>query len=102
MHISPQYAPNLSDSHKSISITGTASTLAQLGATFDRYSAKFTIQANGANVRYTVNGTAPTTTTGLLLVDGASISMDVIENRNAKFIAVSGSPKLEIASYKKI
>jgi hypothetical protein len=101
MHV-PQYAPNPNDTHKSVSITGTATKLAQLGVVFDRLSSKFYMQANGAPIRYTVNTNAPATTTGILLNDGDVAELDSIEAASAQFIAVSGSPKLEIASYYKL
>ncbi len=91
--------PNPDQAHASISTTGTASTLATLGYTFNARTASILVQAVGGDVRMTLNGTAPTASSGLKIVDGTTIELDLEEAIVAKFITGSSSPKLEIAAY---
>jgi len=53
------------------------------------------IQATGANVRFTLDGQDPTTSYGMILVDGAAplLLRDLV---NLKAIAASGTPKLNV------
>lgn len=91
--------PNPEQAHRSISTTGSAQTLAQLGYVFDAETDNLLVQVNGGTVRMTLNGTDPTTSLGLLLADGSSILLDGPESRVAKFITASSSPKIEIVAY---
>jgi hypothetical protein len=91
--------PNAGQAHASLSTTGTASTLAELGYTFDAETDSLVVQAIGGDVRFTVNGTTPTTSLGLKLSDGDWIELGRNEAEAAKFITASGTPKLEIAAY---
>jgi hypothetical protein len=91
--------PNPDQAHRSISTTGSAQTLAQLGYVYDAETDNLLVQVNGGTVRMTLNGTNPTTSLGILLADGASIVLDGEESRVAKFITATSAPKLEIAAY---
>lgn len=91
--------PNPDQAHASLSTTGTASTLATLGYTYDPETASVIVQAVGGDVRMTVNGTNPTASLGIKIADGMIISLGINEAKAAKFITGSGSPKLEIAAY---
>ena len=91
--------PNSAQAHASISTTGTASTLVTLGYTFDTKTASLLVQAVGGDVRMTLNGTNPTSSTGIKIADGTSIELGIEEAQVAKFITGSSSPKLEIAAY---
>jgi hypothetical protein len=93
--------PNPSQAHSSLSTTGTASTLAQLGFTRHVATDSVLIQSVGGDVRMTLNGTNPTASLGILISDGTAILLDEVEVGAARFITGSGSPKLEIASYVK-
>lgn len=93
--------PNPNQAHSSLSTTGTASTLATLGYTYDPATDVLLIQAVGGDVRMTLNGTNPTTSLGLKIADGATIELGVDEAKVAKFITGTSSPKLEIAAYVK-
>lgn len=91
--------PNSGQAHASLSTTGTASTLETLGYEFDDETDSIIIQAIGGDVRFTVNGTNPTTSLGLKLSDGDMIELGRAEALAAKFITASSTPKLEIAAY---
>ena len=91
--------PNPNQAHSSLATTGTASTLAALGYTFNPKTDQLLVQAVGGDVRLTLNGNAPTATFGLRIADGATIQLGAVEYAVAKFITSSGSPKLEIAAY---
>lgn len=93
--------PNPNQAHSSLSTTGTASTLATLGYTYDSATDVLLIQAVGGDVRMTLNGTNPTTSLGLKIADGATIELGVDEAKVAKFITGTSAPKLEIAAYVK-
>lgn len=92
-------APNTDQAHASISTTGTASTLATLGYTFDNKTEVLLVQAVGGDVRMTLNGTNPTASLGIKIADGTVIELGRPEAEVAKFITGSSSPKLEIAAY---
>jgi hypothetical protein len=91
--------PNPAQAHASISTTGAAATLAGLGFAIHANTEKLLIQAVGGDVRMTLNGTAPTASLGLKVIDGDFIQLGAGEASVAKFITGSGTPKLEIASY---
>jgi allophanate hydrolase subunit 2 len=91
--------PNPNQSHRSISTTGTASTLATLGYVQHASTDRVLVQAVGGDVRMTVNGTNPTASLGIKIADGAMIELGEIELGLARFITASGTPKLEIAAY---
>jgi hypothetical protein len=91
--------PNPDQAHRSISTTGSAQTLVQLGYVFDAETDNLLVQVNGGTVRMTLNGTNPTTSLGILIADGASITLDGPEARVAKFITATSAPKLEIVAY---
>lgn len=91
--------PNAGQAHASIATTGTASTLAALGYTFDAETDSLLVQAVGGDVRMTLNGTNPTASLGIKIADGTSIQLDLEEAKAAKFITGASSPKLEIAAY---
>lgn len=91
--------PNPGQPHASILTQATAKTLAELGMTLDDETATLLIQAVGGDVRFTVNGTAPTASSGIKIADGNMIQLGRNEAGVAKFITGSSSPKLEIASY---
>jgi hypothetical protein len=93
--------PNPDQAHASISTTGTASTLATLGYTAHADTDSLLVQAVGGDVRFTLNGTNPTTSLGIKLADGQAMELGRIELEAAKFITASGTPKLEIAAYVK-
>jgi hypothetical protein len=61
-----QYRPNQETAHQSVSVGATAQTLAQLGVVLSANTQGIVIQAESGDVRYTVSGTAPTTTLGFL------------------------------------
>jgi hypothetical protein len=58
------------------------------------------VQADTANVRYTLDGTTvPTAAVGMIVVAGAHQALVIrgsMSMKNASFIAESGSPKLNI------
>lgn len=91
--------PNPNQAHRSLATTGTASTLATLGYTYNAATDVLLIQAVGGDVRMTLNGTNPTASLGLKIADGATIELGVEEAKVAKFITETGSPKLEICAY---
>ena len=91
--------PNPAQAHASLSTTGTASTLATLGYVFHAATAAVIMQAIGGGVRFTLNGTAPTTSFGLLLTDGDMVELGINEANVARFITASGTPKLELAAF---
>lgn len=91
--------PNPNQAHASISTTGTASTLDALGWSCHAQTATILVQAVGGEVRFTLNGTAPTAGSGLKLADGDMIELGLVEFGALKVITGSGSPKLEIAAY---
>lgn len=91
--------PNPGQAHAQLSTTGTASTLATLGYTFDAETDSLVVQAIGGDVRFTVNGNNPTASLGLKITDGDVIQLGINEATAAKFITGSGTPKLEIAAY---
>jgi hypothetical protein len=91
--------PNPEQAHRSISTTGTASTLQTLGYVYDNETDSIIVQAVGGDVRMTVNGTNPTASLGLKLADGTMIVIGRAEAEVSKWITGSGSPKLEIAAY---
>lgn len=91
--------PNPAQAHASISTTGTASTLETLGYVAHASSEIFLVQAVGGDVRFTLNGTNPTASSGLKLADGQTIELGEVEAGAAKFITGSGTPKIEIAAY---
>ena len=47
----------------------------------------------------TLNGTTPTASLGIRLVDGDMIELEASEFEVAKFILAASSPKLEIVGY---
>lgn len=91
--------PNPNQAHASISTTGSAQTLAQLGYVFNANTDNLLIQAVGGDVRMTLNGTAPTASLGIKIVDGATIELDRNEANVARFITGASAPKLEIVAY---
>jgi S-adenosylmethionine synthetase len=91
--------PNPDQAHRSISTTGSAQTLVQLGYVFHDKTDNLLVQVTGGTVRMTVNGTDPTTSLGILLADGASILLDNPEARAARFITATSTPALQIAAY---
>ncbi len=92
--------PNSNQAHRSIATTGTASTLATLTYVKDPSTGTLLIQVNGGAVRMTLNGTAPTSSTGFLILDGGTVQLSDTEITTAKFITGTGSPVLEIIGYK--
>ena len=91
----PQIVPG-GTAHTQVTITSTASTLTTLGYTAVTGAGGYLIQVNGANVRYTLDGTTPTTTKGFLIVDGQSALLTPSDHATAKWIKVSGTPVMEI------
>lgn len=91
--------PNPAQAHASIATTTTASTLATLGYSAHNSSEEFLLQAVGGDVRYTINGTDPTTTLGFKLEDGDYLGLGDVEIGTLKVITGSGTPKLEIGAY---
>lgn len=90
---------NPKQAHSSLATTGTASTLATLGFTKHAETNGLLIQVVGGDVRYTLNGTAPSTTLGNLLNDGDAIELVATDIPIVKFISSTGTPKLEIVSF---
>lgn len=92
------YAPSIvvGSAHASVSVTGTASTLASLSYTAPSGAGGYRVQCQGAPVRYTLDGTNPTTTTGFSLDVRQYADLTPADLATAKWIAESGSPKLEI------
>jgi len=91
--------PNPNQAHASLSTTGSAQTLVQLGYVFNEATDSLLIQAVGGDVRMTLNGTNPTASLGIKIVDGATIELDRDEANVANFITGASAPKLEIAAY---
>lgn len=91
--------PNPAQAHASIATTGAAATLAALGFTPHANTDKVLIQAVGGDVRMTLNGTSPTASLGIKIVDGDFIQLGIGEATVAKFITGTSAPKLEIVSY---
>lgn len=55
------------------------------------------LQAASANIRYTMDGTPPTTAIGMLLLTTSEPEMFLMEDfKRIKFIAASGTPTLNI------
>ncbi len=93
-----------------VTVTSTASTLAQLLATANGSNGQplaipagarvVTITVETANVRYTTfSGQSPTTAFGTLLTSGQTIAFQA-DLSAALFIAVSGSPVLDLVFLK--
>jgi hypothetical protein len=91
--------PNADQAHASITITATAGTLLQRGFTAHVNTAVIVAQCVGGDVRMTLNGTTPTASLGIRLVDGDMIELEASEFEVAKFILAASSPKLEIVGY---
>lgn len=91
--------PNPAQAHASLATTGAAATLAALGFTAHANTDKVLIQAVGGDVRMTLNGTNPTASLGIKIVDGDFIQLGIGEATVAKFITGTSAPKLEIVSY---
>jgi redox-sensitive bicupin YhaK (pirin superfamily) len=49
------------------------------------------VQADGENLRFTLDGTTPTTAVGFVIPNGASITLSASDATNAKLIAVTSS-----------
>jgi hypothetical protein len=45
------------------------------------------VQADGANVRFTLDGTTPTTALGFRIVNGTTITLSAVDAAAAKFIS---------------
>jgi hypothetical protein len=92
--------PNPSQAHVALSVGATAQTLSELGYTPELRTALVQLYVEGGSVRVTVNGTAPTTTLGVLWKDGTLWEMGIIEASVAKFILESGQPaKLQVLAF---
>jgi hypothetical protein len=91
--------PNPEQPHAQLTPTTSAATLAALGYTYDPETAMVLLQCNGGVVRFTVNGTDPTTTLGFALNDGDFVELHIDEAKLAEFIKVSGTPVLEVGAY---
>ena len=92
------YAPSIvvGSAHASVSVTGTASTLPSLGYAAVTGAGGYRVQAQAAAVRYTLDGSTPTTSTGFSLDVRQYADLTPADLATAKWIAESGSPKLEI------
>lgn len=82
--------------HQQASVTGTASTLATLSVSAVTGAGGYRVQCQGAPVRYTLDGTSPTTSSGFSLDVRQYADLTPADFAAAKWIAESGSPKLEI------
>lgn len=61
-----------------------------------RFATSVMLQAEAANIRYTMDGTPPTTAVGMLLIVGAPEMFLMEDFMRIKFIGASGTPKLNI------
>lgn len=84
--------PFLGYEQEAVSTSGTSTLTPPDGASFA------VIQAEGCNVRYRADGTAPTTSVGMRLDDGKDM-MFTGTLGDIEFIAVSGSGVVNVAYY---
>lgn len=99
MHLVPKI-PNPQEPHVTATVGATAGTIAALAAvTLKPNTELLAIQVEGARVRWTVNGTAPTATTGYAAAPGDIIVLSRAEADVAKFIRESVDAKLQVGGY---
>ena len=55
------------------------------------------VQADGQNLRITLDGTSPTTTSGFVIPNGTSITLSASDATNAKFISTSTTVGVSIS-----
>lgn len=90
------------DSHQVIAVTGSASTLIQLGLTItDNRANMFVVQPDGGDIRYCVNGIPNTTTpSGFIGNNQLYITLTRDEATNARWIlSGTASSKLQVGSF---
>jgi hypothetical protein len=84
-----------------ITITGSPQTFAAAGVTVPTGARLAVMTVDAANVRYRDDGTAPTASIGIQLSSSATQPYEYSGDLAAiQFIAVSGSPLLNVAFYK--
>lgn len=94
-----QFSP-VSGTHKTKDLTAVAVSLAGLSVTLKNNTQFVGVQAEAGDVRYTVDGTAPSATVGYLLRQTDSpIILSRGEADNAKFYALAGAATIQLSEY---
>lgn len=78
-------------SHQSTTVAGTALTLTVPGGNVDAVA----LQALAQNIRYTIDGTTPTASTGFQLTAGSSDVVGLSDGVTVKVIAETGTANIE-------
>lgn len=90
--------------HQAITVTTSAQTLAGLGVTLASYADGVVLQTEGGDVRFTTDGTTPTTTVGFICREfDQPLPLTKAEAENLQLISnTGGDVTVQLCQYKEL